>query len=101
MNAPALAAMMLLRLYQRMRPAHTRGCCIYTPTCSSYALTAIERFGLMRGCRLAVSRIRRCGGNNAGGYDPVLEQYTREQSSAVVSLNVCSGNTAPKFSEGV
>ncbi len=45
--------------------------CIYSPTCSEYAMVAIERYGAAKGSWLAFKRIMRCHPFHAGGYDPV------------------------------
>lgn len=45
--------------------------CIYTPTCSQYAIEAIEKYGAIKGIFLAVKRILRCNPFAKGGYDPV------------------------------
>ena len=48
--------------------------CRFQPTCSNYAITAIERFGAIKGSLLAVKRILRCHPFHPGGYDPVPEE---------------------------
>ena len=45
--------------------------CRYTPTCSSYALGALAKFGFFKGMILTIRRILRCSPNGSHGYDPV------------------------------
>ncbi|MBR4270358.1 MAG: membrane protein insertion efficiency factor YidD [Clostridia bacterium] len=46
-------------------------CCIYHPTCSTYTLIAIKRFGIIKGCFLGAKRILRCRPKFKGGLDVV------------------------------
>jgi putative membrane protein insertion efficiency factor len=62
---------LVIRLYQRAIPAHYRGACRYTPTCSSYACQAVERHGVWSGLWLAARRVLRCHPLASSGYDPV------------------------------
>ncbi|MBK5111481.1 MAG: membrane protein insertion efficiency factor YidD [Thermoleophilia bacterium] len=50
--------------------------CKYEPTCSVYAIEAIERFGPLRGTVLACWRFLRCNPFSHGGFDPVREKFT-------------------------
>ena len=60
-----------LKLYQeRISPALGRRC-RYLPTCSAYAKTAIERFGVGKGVLLAGRRLLRCQPFGSSGFDPV------------------------------
>ncbi len=67
------ALLWLIRFYRTRISPHTRSSCRFTPTCSQYAQTAIERFGAFQGGRMAIKRILRCNPLSKGGYDPVPE----------------------------
>lgn len=67
----ALLALGLIRVYQKAVSPLFPPSCRFTPTCSNYSFTAIERHGIIRGGWLAVRRIARCHPWNPGGYDPV------------------------------
>lgn len=62
----------IIRFYQKYLSAlKGRSTCIYTPTCSQYAIEAIEKHGVLKGGLLAAWRILRCNPFSKGGYDPV------------------------------
>ena len=61
----------LIRLYQITLSPYMGRQCRYTPTCSHYAIEALEKHGLLRGGWLAVKRILRCAPWGGSGYDPV------------------------------
>lgn len=61
----------LIHGYQRYISPLLPDACIYFPTCSQYAIEAIEKYGVLQGCWLALKRIVRCNPLHAGGYDPV------------------------------
>ena len=61
----------MVRFYQRAISPHKKSCCRYTPTCSEYAIQAIEKYGAFKGGFMALWRIIRCNPFSKGGYDPV------------------------------
>jgi len=54
------AAISLVRLYQRIAPIRLHSCCRFEPSCSNYALLAIEKHGLTHGVMKALGRLLRC-----------------------------------------
>jgi putative membrane protein insertion efficiency factor len=60
-----------VRAYQVMLGPMLPAACRYTPSCSQYAIDALNRHGPWRGGWLAVRRISRCHPFHRGGYDPV------------------------------
>ena len=84
-----------IRWYRRwLSPLKRRSTCRYLPTCSEYAIEAIERKGPMRGSLLAVGRVLRCNPLFHGGYHPVA---CDGEAGASVSMagraGVCAGPT--------
>ena len=70
-------------VYQRViSPALPRRC-KYEPTCSAYAVQALQQFGILRGLVLATWRLLRCSPFSHGGFDPVQAQrlFGRPRSS--------------------
>ncbi|KPQ40554.1 MAG: membrane protein insertion efficiency factor YidD [Phormidium sp. OSCR] len=61
----------LIRAYRLLISPWTLPSCRFHPTCSTYAVEAIERFGPWRGGLLALRRLLRCHPFHPGGYDPV------------------------------
>ncbi len=78
------SVLLLIKLYQRtlsldhgpLQHLTKQPRCKFHPTCSMYAYTAIERFGVFRGGRLFIRRLLRCHPWTMGGLDPVPEEET-------------------------
>jgi uncharacterized protein len=69
-----LAVQFLLRGYKRFISPMLPHACRFVPTCSEYAMEAVERHGVMRGSVLAASRLLRCHPFARAGYDPVPKE---------------------------
>lgn len=63
-----------IQLYRFLLSPYFGGQCRFEPTCSAYALEAIEKHGAIRGYDLAARRVCRCHPWGAAGYDPVPEK---------------------------
>lgn len=63
----------LIRGYRMLVSPFLGPCCRFVPSCSQYALDAIEIHGTLKGFYLAVRRILRCHPFHPGGYDPVVK----------------------------
>lgn len=65
-----------VRFYQRAFSAFSPAHCRYYPTCSTYTIDAIERFGALKGSLMGVARILRCQPFVKGGFDPVPAHFS-------------------------
>lgn len=65
------ALVLMIRGYQLWVSPLLPGACRYYPTCSTYAIQALEKHGVVAGTWLALRRIARCHPFRPGGYDPV------------------------------
>jgi len=61
---------LLIKFYRKFISPLKRPCCIYTPTCSEYALQAVEKYGAVKGSVMAIKRILRCHPFHKKGYNP-------------------------------
>ncbi|MFZ0807742.1 MAG: membrane protein insertion efficiency factor YidD [Candidatus Sulfotelmatobacter sp.] len=68
-----LVVLQLLRGYKWAISPMLPPACRYVPTCSEYAMEAIDRYGVLRGGWMAATRVLRCHPFVHGGYDPVIK----------------------------
>lgn len=70
-KVPRVLIYLLIRFYQKFISPLLPPSCIYTPTCSQYAIEAVQKYGVIKGGWLATKRILRCHPWHEGGHDPV------------------------------
>jgi putative membrane protein insertion efficiency factor len=89
LRLPRRLLVLLIRGYQRFLSPLTPPTCRFYPSCSAYAVIALERHGVLRGTRLAVWRILRCNPWNPGGVDdvPPAGSHRRHPHDAVASAH--------------
>lgn len=61
----------LINLYRKYISPLKKPCCRFYPTCSQYAVQAIEKYGSLKGGFMSIKRILKCNPFHPGGYDPV------------------------------
>jgi putative membrane protein insertion efficiency factor len=76
----------LLRVYQIFFSPVFGGACKFYPSCSNYAMEAVQRHGAKRGFVLAMKRLGRCRPFTKGGYDPVPEAEPEQMERATSSI---------------
>lgn len=81
-----IVALTFLRLYKRWISPSLPPSCRYVPSCSEYAMEAVERFGVLRGGWLAVWRVLRCHPFVRGGYDPVVKNQSRPGKTCLTPM---------------
>ena len=69
----------LVRFYKKNISVHTSPKCKYYPTCSSYAIEALEIHGAFKGTLLTIWRFLRCNPFSKGGFDPVPEKKKKKR----------------------
>jgi len=91
-------ALWLLRVYKRWVSPAFPPSCRYVPTCSEYAVEAVERYGTLRGGAMAAWRVLRCHPFVKGGLDPVVKDPTdgkgRDQWGTQVRGQECPRHTS-------
>ena len=79
-------ALWILATYKRWISPSLPPSCRYVPTCSEYAMEAVERFGVLRGGLLTAWRLLRCHPFVKGGYDPVVKTRTHSGETRAFRL---------------
>lgn len=67
----------VIRFYQKV-PGPWHNCCRHVPTCSNYAMEAIQTYGVLKGGLLSIKRILKCNPWGSYGYDPVPKKERKK-----------------------
>jgi len=92
---PKFVALGLMRGYKWAISPMFPPSCRYVPTCSEYAMEAVERYGVLRGGWMSFARLMRCHPFAQGGFDPVVKR-ARGVKPAEIS-DTLRGAEAPLF----
>ena len=69
----------MIKFYQSV-PGPWHNTCRHIPTCSNYAIEALNEFGALKGSHLSIKRILRCNPWGSYGYDPVIKENKNEEN---------------------
>lgn len=91
-------ALFALRFYKMYLSAQMGGTCRFEPSCSTYAIEAVERFGVVGGCWLTLKRLGRCQPlSRRFGYDPVPDTWPSTEGDTGTSLQGLTPDAFPSF----
>ena len=76
MSPTARVVLLVIRAYQLLLAPFAGGACRFEPSCSTYAVSAVETHGAWRGLWLAARRVGRCHPLGRSGFDPVPPRVT-------------------------
>jgi uncharacterized protein len=79
-KVPRLITLLILRGYKWAISPMSLPACRYVPSCSEYAIEAVERYGAVRGGLIGLWRLMRCHPFAHGGYDPVVKSLNYEKA---------------------
>lgn len=85
----------LLRGYKRAISPMFPPSCRYVPTCSEFAMEAVERHGALRGMGMAIRRVARCHPFVRGGFDPVPMKTTSLKRKVRVEAGIRPTHSLP------
>jgi putative membrane protein insertion efficiency factor len=77
----------LLRGYKLAVSPWVGSACRFVPTCSEYAMEAVDVHGVVRGAFMAIARVARCHPFSASGYDPVARNLTASREHFIIDEN--------------
>ena len=84
----------LLRAYKWAVSPLLSPACRYVPTCSEYAMEAVDRYGVLRGGAMALRRVLRCHPFVQGGYDPVVQSADMNSATKLKDYGVTNAPPA-------
>lgn len=70
----------MIKIYQNI-PLSSHKYCRFIPTCSEYAIEAIEEYGSIKGIKMALKRISKCHPGGGYGYDPVIKRSKEHEEN--------------------